>query len=81
MTSERKLTKGNINILLSEYAMHSYGIRLITVCAIEIKISSIQSKCTLEQNKSSIALIVNMFVVLQLYILQIVLVLSIHSAK
>ena len=40
-------------MLLSEYAMHSYGIRL---CKIEIIISS---KCKLEQKKSSIALIVH----------------------
>ena len=40
-------------MLLSEYAMHSYGIRL---CVIEIKISS---KYKFEQKKSSIALSVN----------------------
>ena len=40
-----------IKVLQSEYAMHSYGIRL---CVIEIKISS---KHKLEQMKSSIALI------------------------
>ena len=40
-------------VLLSENAMHSYGIRLITVCVIEIKISN---KCKLEQRKSSIAM-------------------------
>ena len=38
-------------MITSEYAMHSYGIRL---CVIEIKISS---KCKLEQKKSSIALV------------------------
>ena len=32
-----KLIKGNIRVLLSEYAMHSYGIRL---SAIEVKSSS-----------------------------------------
>ena len=47
-----KPIKGNIKkVLLSENAMHSYGIRL---CATEIEISS---KCKLEQKKSSIALI------------------------
>ena len=41
-----KPIKENIKkVLLSEYAMHSYGIRL---CATEIKISS---KCKCEQKK------------------------------
>ena len=41
-----KPIKGNIKVITSEYAMHSYGIRL---CAIE-------TKCKLGQKKSSIAI-------------------------
>ena len=50
--------------------MHLYGIRLImieiTLCAIEIKISNIQLNTNLSKRKSSIALNVNVFIVLQM---------------
>ena len=47
-------SKGNIKVLLSKNAMHLYGIRWITVCVTEIKISD---KSKLEQKKLSIAIL------------------------
>ena len=45
-------------MLLIEYVMHSYGIRL---CAIEIKISNIQVNASLnKRNQALLYLIVNM---------------------
>ena len=47
-----KPIKGKIKVLLSEYAMHSYGIRLYVI---EIKISNIQLNASLNKINLSIA--------------------------
>ena len=71
------LSKGNINVLVSEYAMHSYGIRLCTIDW-NLKYSS---KDKSEQKESSIALVFHCKYAYCTICTVDCVILSIHSAK